>query len=1298
MANNNIRAQVIIGAKDNTTRGFRSVQKKLSKLDRLLARVQTTLLGFVGINIAVNLVRDLVGISDVAAELDAKMALVTTTLKDQTKAQEELRKISLDTGSSLEANTVLFTRLARPVRALGFELEETTKLTKLLAQGLRISGASQQESASVIRQMSQAFQSGVLRGEEFNALMENGGRIAIALSDGLGVSVGALRAMSKEGELTSQKVIVALNKQAEVIDRENARLPITIGRSLENIRTQFLAFLQTTKGANKEVADVINSVAQNMETIIGFGLQGLKLGILAITGLIIKTSIARAESFIQQKKDGIALVALEKQQITTARLKFEIEARSSLQKTKSALTEIRSTQQVLVAKQALLRTTITSAEVDLKAAGAIRVANIARAKSIKDDKLKIAALNRLSVAQKKEQVATTALSVAKKELTATELLLTKNLAAETVALTANSVAQVNNAKATSAAGLANLTASTRFQGFADKIGLATSASGDLALGFGKVVTKGKPLAGIFTRIIRFIPKLASGLLGLPGLFLLVVGSFLAGFVDMQIAGEAVRLAVQKITVTLAALATFIAKPYDLTPLIGLQNEYLALEDASSRAVDKLLSDRRRDTLGFKSEEEEKASIRLEAQRNQVVAISKLTEAETKRAELLKTNLVKEVELTTQIIAANSETLAHAQNRIELQLALEKSALAERITNASDLQSAITELEAKAASAQSKAVAQDTKQKLEIWNKFYVARALAAEGNAEQLALIEATYLEEVKKVLKAQEKAVVESLKRLIKKRDKYLNNAVKAEKKILKLQKESAKVLSDLLNDELEDRSELDQAISASVKLADIERSLGKIRHLDAVKDREEIQTLQAEAAAATLAIGVAEKERAKELKSNSIEEIDALTNRNDAATLYDKIVRESVKSSEAFALDQSRKAKSAQEEIDKQKESFEQIGKEIKTVDDSLLKGRSIQVKTDEAIKQIKTIDAEIKKLNQTIKVAVQRVDEQHTGGPVGAPVKRADGGYIPRSGKVPGHGSGDKTKALLERGEFIVRKSAVDSLGEGFLQSINRGVVPAEPIQRRFGGLVDKNPRRKIDELVKNLDTKREQRLNPFDSDTFSNSTQVLQQISQALQVRKWGPKLVDAARSLRGKDHPTFTAARNVIGELDQLIFTKETKNSISQITSLFSELESIISAGGAYEEPKVPKKIKEARKRVTKVKPLAIEPPKEEPRRSGGTAGPNSRSLNISVLNGVVSKAIAPVVQQATQATLQSLNRATVQSILPSRDTQQAQQGQSLKTIDVNINVNGSRAKGVFVDDDPTARMLKSLRDSGAVVT
>lgn len=262
-----IKERIVIEAVDNTTRGMRTAQNKLNAFDRTLKRVQTTMLGFVGINIATQMVIGLTKASDSAIELDAKLRLMTDGVEDFNKASKELVEISLESGSSLSANTILFTRMNKAVQRLGGDTQKTLDITRLLSQGLRISGASTQESASVIRQVSQAFSSGILRGEEFNAVMENGGRLAIALADGLGVDVGALRAMAKEGELAADRVIEAWLSQSKVIADENAQLPLTIGRAIENVNTQWTEFLKTLKGKNTAAAGFISSIADNFELL-----------------------------------------------------------------------------------------------------------------------------------------------------------------------------------------------------------------------------------------------------------------------------------------------------------------------------------------------------------------------------------------------------------------------------------------------------------------------------------------------------------------------------------------------------------------------------------------------------------------------------------------------------------------------------------------------------------------------------------------------------------------------------------------------------------------------------------------------------------------------------------------------------------------------------------------------------------------------------------------------------------------------------------------------------------------------
>jgi TP901 family phage tail tape measure protein len=144
------------------------------------------------------------------------------------------------------------------------------------------------------------------------------------------------------------------------------------------------------------------------------------------------------------------------------------------------------------------------------------------------------------------------------------------------------------------------------------------------------------------------------------------------------------------------------------------------------------------------------------------------------------------------------------------------------------------------------------------------------------------------------------------------------------------------------------------------------------------------------------------------------------------------------------------------------------------SEIKAPTASVHTVDAAKGVSQALGEISQLKQPTSsvhtVYVNRVDNgslpvqaagdpaaQATGGPAGQPTGQPwrfnAGGYAPRSGKLPGFGGGDKIRALLEAGEFIIRKEAVQQLGLPFLHAINAGRVPTagDVIKRALGGPV-------------------------------------------------------------------------------------------------------------------------------------------------------------------------------------------------------------------------------------------------------
>ncbi|HHL0960165.1 TPA: tape measure protein [Serratia marcescens] len=180
--------------------------------------------------------------------------------------------ISQETRSGLEATATLYGRLERATRSAGTSAEDLAKLATTINKGLVVSGATAEEASSTMIQLSQALASGVLRGEEFNSISENGSRLAVALADSLGVTVGQLRAMAAEGKLTTDVVVKGLLSQGDVIAKEFGKTIQTMGQAFQiagNNITKFIGESTSVQSCLKVFNDAVVSLSENVDVAAG---------------------------------------------------------------------------------------------------------------------------------------------------------------------------------------------------------------------------------------------------------------------------------------------------------------------------------------------------------------------------------------------------------------------------------------------------------------------------------------------------------------------------------------------------------------------------------------------------------------------------------------------------------------------------------------------------------------------------------------------------------------------------------------------------------------------------------------------------------------------------------------------------------------------------------------------------------------------------------------------------------------------------------------------------------------------
>jgi hypothetical protein len=150
----------------------------------------------------------------------------------------------------------------------------------------------------------------------------------------------------------------------------------------------------------------------------------------------------------------------------------------------------------------------------------------------------------------------------------------------------------------------------------------------------------------------------------------------------------------------------------------------------------------------------------------------------------------------------------------------------------------------------------------------------------------------------------------------------------------------------------------------------------------------------------------------------------------------------------------------LDSANEGFNKTNALINEITAALNKEYLLKVGMDQAsLNAAQSAIAELTKPETKI-ITVITQSAQSAGGPVGQGY--AKGGYAKRSGLLPGFGGGDRIQALLEAGEFIIRKEAVQALGTPILQNyINQGQLPQKFAS---GGLVSE------DEILKKLAEKK------------------------------------------------------------------------------------------------------------------------------------------------------------------------------------------------------------------------------------
>lgn len=249
------------------------LEASVNRTERSIGSMERTMSSLSGVAkglLAALSVQQVASYADAWTELNNKVANSVRTGETQAEVMQRIFDVSQATQSSLNGTATLYARLERGTRTYNTSAEDLTRLTTIINQGFAVSGATAQEAENAIIQLSQGIASGVLRGEEFNSVSEQGSRLMVALADSMGVSIGQLRAMAAQGQLTTDVVVKGLLSQGDEIGKEFANTTVSIAKGLQvagNNVTKFFGENSTVKSFAAGFRDSVITISENLETL-----------------------------------------------------------------------------------------------------------------------------------------------------------------------------------------------------------------------------------------------------------------------------------------------------------------------------------------------------------------------------------------------------------------------------------------------------------------------------------------------------------------------------------------------------------------------------------------------------------------------------------------------------------------------------------------------------------------------------------------------------------------------------------------------------------------------------------------------------------------------------------------------------------------------------------------------------------------------------------------------------------------------------------------------------------------------
>lgn len=181
-------------------------------------------------------VKSLLNTSDQMSNMGARFSMINDGLQTNKELNEQIFEMAERSRASYAGTAALVSRIGMNAKDAFSSTAEIVQFAEVLNKKFIIAGATTEEMNSALIQLTQGLGSGVLRGEELNAVFESAPNIIQSIADYLNVPIGQIRKMASEGQLTADVVKNAMLASIDETNKAFEQMPLTFGQMWQSFK------------------------------------------------------------------------------------------------------------------------------------------------------------------------------------------------------------------------------------------------------------------------------------------------------------------------------------------------------------------------------------------------------------------------------------------------------------------------------------------------------------------------------------------------------------------------------------------------------------------------------------------------------------------------------------------------------------------------------------------------------------------------------------------------------------------------------------------------------------------------------------------------------------------------------------------------------------------------------------------------------------------------------------------------------------------------------------------------------